>query len=124
MYITTLHATIALDARTCRQSWRSVWEPKDREISPRKRGVALKDGFVVRATSDGWLVALDATSGALLWARQVADPAQGETFAMPPLLFEDLVLIGPAGSEHAMPGWVGAFPFHYGAPRSPFPVVP
>ncbi len=124
MYITTLHATIALDATTCRPRWRSVWEPKDREISPRNRGVALKDGFVVRATSDGWLVALDADSGALLWARQVADPAQGETFAMPPLLFEDLVLIGPAGSEHAMRGWVGACRLEDGAPVWRFRVVP
>src|SRR5260370_38384576 len=116
MYITTLTATIALDGATCRPRWKSVWEPRDREITPRNRGVALKDGFVVRGTSDGWLVALDAASGGLLWARQVADPAQGETFAMPPLLFEDLVLIGPAGSEHAMRGWVGAFRLQDGAP--------
>jgi alcohol dehydrogenase (cytochrome c) len=124
MYITTLHATIALDAATCRPRWKSVWEPKDREVSVRNRGVALKDGFVVRGTSDGWLVALDAATGALLWARQVADPAHGETFAMPPLLFEDLVLIGPAGSEHAMRGWVGAFRLRDGVPVWRFRVVP
>jgi alcohol dehydrogenase (cytochrome c) len=124
IYITTLHATIALDGTTCRPLWRSVWEPRDREITPRNRGVALKDGFVVRGTSDGWLVALDAASGGLLWARQVADPAQGETFAMPPLIFEDLVLIGPAGSEHAMRGWVGAFRLKDGTPVWRFRVVP
>ena len=124
MYITTLHATIALDGTTCRPRWKSVWEPKDREISPRNRGVALKDGFVVRGTSDGWLVALDAATGALLWARQVADPAHGETFAMPPLLFEDLVLIGPAGSEHGMRGWVGAFRLKDGTPVWRFRVIP
>jgi len=28
---------------------------------------------------------------------------------MAPLIFEDLVLIGPAGSENAISGWVGAF---------------
>lgn len=124
MYITTLHATIALDATTCRPRWKSVWEPKDREITPRNRGVALKDGFVVRGTSDGWLLALDRATGALLWARQVADPAQGETFAMPPLLLEDLVLIGPAGSEHAIRGWVGAFRLRDGTPVWRYRVVP
>jgi alcohol dehydrogenase (cytochrome c) len=124
MYITTLHATIALDAATCRPRWKNGWEPKDREVSPRNRGVALKDGLVVRGTSDGWLVALDAATGALLWARQVADPARGETFPMPPLLFEDLVLIGPAGSEHAIRGWVGAFRLRDGTPVWRFRVVP
>jgi alcohol dehydrogenase (cytochrome c) len=124
MYITTLHLTIALDGATCRPRWKSVWEPKDREVSPRNRGVALKDGFVVRGTSDGWLVALDAATGALLWARPVADPARGESFPMPPLLFEDLVLIGPAGSEHAVRGWVGAFRLRDGTPVWRFRVVP
>lgn len=124
MYITTLHATIALDGATCRPRWKHVWEPKDRDVSPRNRGIALKDGFVVRGTSDGWLVALDAASGALLWAREVADPAKGETFTMPPLLFEDLVLIGPAGSENAILGWVGAFRLRDGTPVWRFRVVP
>jgi alcohol dehydrogenase (cytochrome c) len=54
-------------------------------------------------------VALNATTGALIWAINSADSKHGETFTMAPLIFEDLVLIGPAGSENAISGWVGAF---------------
>lgn len=124
MYITTPHATIALDAASCRPRWKHVWEPKDRDVWPWNRGVALKDGFVVRGTADGWLLALDAATGALLWARQVGDPWKGETFTMPPLVFEDLVLIAPAGSEYAMAGWIGAFRLADGRPVWRFGVVP
>src|SRR5260370_1402493 len=54
MYITTLHATISLNEATYRPRWNTFWEPKDREISPRNRGVALKDGFVGRVPPSVW----------------------------------------------------------------------
>lgn len=109
MYATTAWVTVALDATSCRPLWRHEWEPLDSEGWLRNRGVALKDGYVVRGTPDGYLIALDAADGRLLWARQVADPAAGETFSMAPLIYDDLILIGPAGSENAISGWVGAF---------------
>jgi alcohol dehydrogenase (cytochrome c) len=48
----------------------------------------------------------------------------GETFTMPPLVFEDLVLIGPAGSENGISGWVGAFRLKDGSPVWKFRTVP
>ncbi len=124
MYVTTVHVTVALDARTCRPKWRHTWEPKDEEVWGNNRGVALKDGRVVRATSDGYLFALDAADGTLLWARQLARPELGETFTMAPLIYEDLVLIGPAGSENAISGWVGAFRLANGEEVWRFKTVP
>jgi alcohol dehydrogenase (cytochrome c) len=124
MYLTTARVTVAVDAATCRERWRKVWEPKDEALWPNNRGVAIKDGYVVRGTDDGYLVALDARDGALLWARQVASPAQGETITMPPLIFEDLVLIGPAGSENNIQGWIGAFRLADGQPVWRFNTVP
>src|SRR4051794_33086262 len=116
MYVTTMVSTVALDAATCRVKWRHRWTTRDELGFQRNRGVAIKDGRVVRGTPDGYLVALNAESGAELWARQVAKPAEGETFTMAPLLFEDLVLIGPAGSEANLQGWVGAFGVAAGPP--------
>ncbi len=124
MYLTTTRVTAAIDAATCRERWRHVWEPRDRMIWPNNRGVAIKDGYVVRGTADGYLVALDAKDGKLLWARQVAKPAEGETITMPPLIFEDLVLIGPAGSENKIQGWIGAFRLSDGTPVWRFNTVP
>lgn len=109
MYITNATHTAAINAATCEKIWSYDWEPKDRMVWGNNRGVAIRDGYVVRGTADGYLLALDSANGNLLWARQVADPWLGETFTMPPTIFEDMVLIGPAGSENAISGWLAAF---------------
>lgn len=109
MYVTNATHTAAINAATCQKIWSFDWEPRDRMVWGNNRGVAIKDGYVVRGTADGYLFALDSANGNLLWARQVADPWLGETFTMPPMIFEDMVMIGPAGSENAISGWVAAF---------------
>jgi len=124
MYLTTPKLTIALDAVTCREKWRHSWEPLDEFLWANNRGVAIRDGYVVRGTADGYLFALDAGDGRLLWARQVARPALGETITMPPMIAGDLVIIGPAGSENNVQGWVGAFRLADGAPVWRFNIVP
>jgi alcohol dehydrogenase (cytochrome c) len=43
---------------------------------------------------------------------------------MPPLIFEDLVIIGPAGSEYGIRGWVGAFRLSDGEPVWRFNIIP
>lgn len=124
MYLTTLHYTVAIDAATCRPLWKHEWEVQDRNVWGNNRGVALKDGRVVRGTSDGYLVALDAADGELLWARHIANADVGETITMAPMIFEDLILVGPAGSENAVRGWVGAFRLQDGQPVWRFNIVP
>jgi len=124
MYITTWRSTIALDAATCRPKWRHRWEARGDTLWERNRGVALKDGRLVRGTPDGYLIALNAETGALLWARRVAKAEDGETFTMAPLVYDDLVLIGPAGSENNVQGWVGAFRLADGSPVWRFNTVP
>ena len=124
LYVTTVHATVAVDAATCHTKWRHSWTPLDKEVWRNNRGVAIKDGYVVRGTSDGYLVALNAATGALVWAVKAANTREGETFTMAPLLFEDLILIGPAGSENAISGWVGAFRLSDGKQVWKFMTVP
>jgi PQQ-dependent dehydrogenase (methanol/ethanol family) len=109
MFITTRMSTIALDAATCREQWRHTWQVEGRVGFQRNRGVAIKDGRILRTTPDGYLLALSADKGQLLWARHVANLEDGETFTMTPTVFEDLILAGPAGSENNVQGWVGAF---------------
>jgi alcohol dehydrogenase (cytochrome c) len=124
MYVTTLHTTAVIDAVTCREKWRHTWEPLATEVWPNQRGVAIKDGRVVRGTADGYLFALDAATGDPLWTRRVADASLGETITMAPMIFEDMVLIGPAGSENNISGWVGAFRLADGEPVWRFKTVP
>jgi alcohol dehydrogenase (cytochrome c) len=124
MYLTTALSTIALDAATCKVKWRTTWSLRGDIAWNRNRGVAIKDGRLVRGTPDGFLVALSTATGARLWARRVADPNQGETFTMAPVVYDDLVLIGPAGSESNVQGWVGAFKLADGTPVWRFNTVP
>jgi alcohol dehydrogenase (cytochrome c) len=124
MYLTTPQATIALDAATCRVRWRHFWRPKARENWPQNRGVAVKDGKVVRGTLDGYLLAFHAETGLVLWERAAADASIGETFTMPPVIFEDLVIVGPAGNEVPIDGWVGAFRLETGEPVWRFKTKP
>lgn len=124
MYLTTWKSTIALDATTCRPKWKHTWQPRGDTVWERNRGVAIKDGRIFRGTSDGYLIALSSETGALLWARRTANAAVGETFTMAPVIFDDLVLIGPAGSENNIEGWVGAFRVTDGAPVWRFNTVP
>jgi len=124
MYITTAKSTVALNATDCRPKWRYAWEPRAADVWPTNRGAAIKDGYLVRGTADGYLLALNADTGKLVWAVKAADAQQGETFTMAPLLFEDLVLIGPAGSENGISGWVGAFRLRDGSPVWKFQTVP
>ena len=124
MYVTTPRLTAAFDAATCTERWRHEWVPRDRALWPNSRGVAVKDGYVVRGTPDGYLVALDAATGVLLWARQVARPAAGETITMPPLVWQDLVFIAPAGSENGIQGWVGGFRLSNGEEVWHFNTIP
>ena len=124
MYVTTVRQTVALDAATCRPRWRYTWRPRDYEIWPLNRGSALADGYVVRGTADGYLLALDARDGQLSWARHVVRPQAGETITMPPLIYDGLVVVGPAGSENSIKGWIGAFRLTDGFPVWRFNTVP
>jgi alcohol dehydrogenase (cytochrome c) len=124
MYITTTASTVALDAATCRVKWRHAWQSRETVAFQRNRGVAIKDGRVIRGTPDGYLLALNSETGAPLWARRIGKPADGEIFVMAPVLFEDLVLIGPALSERNVQGWVGAFRAADGTPIWRFNTVP
>ena len=65
-----------LDAATCKVKWRHDWKEKAKQgnASIENRGAAIKDGKVVRGTQDGYLLALDAESGKVLWEVKAADP--------------------------------------------------
>jgi PQQ-dependent dehydrogenase (methanol/ethanol family) len=126
MYLTTTYSTIALDPTTCRVRWRHDWKAKAKEgnASIKNRGVALKDGKVVRGTQDGYLLALDAETGKVLWEVRAANSDKFEALSINPLVWEDLVIIGPAGSEYGIKGWIGAFRLDNGESVWKFNTVP
>jgi alcohol dehydrogenase (cytochrome c) len=128
LYVTSGDSTIALDAATCALRWRheanANGSPQRVGNAFKSGGVALQEGKLVRATSDGRLVALDAASGKLLWSQQVAGAGQYEFVTMAPLVFEDLAIVGIGIGEYGVRGWVGAFRLADGAPAWRFATVP
>jgi alcohol dehydrogenase (cytochrome c) len=109
MYLTLGRATVAIDAKTCRERWTYIWQPKGQEISPANRGAAIKDGMLVRGTADGYLIALDMADGSLLWSQPIASAAGGQYFSMPPMIYGDLIIAGPSGADFGAKNWIGAF---------------
>lgn len=124
MYFTIDEATVAVDASTCRERWNHTWPMKDAALSKTSRGVAVKDGRLVRGTPDGYLIALNMSDGSLLWSRKIADPKAGQYLSMPPLIFEDRVIFGPAGADWGPKNWIGAFRLDNGEPLWRFNLVP
>jgi alcohol dehydrogenase (cytochrome c) len=124
MYLTFGRATVAIDAKTCRERWTYVWQPKGQEISPANRGAAIKDGKLVRGTADGYLITLDMADGALLWSKPIASFAGGQYFSMPPLIYSDLIIAGPSGADFGAKNWIGAFKLDNGEQVWKFNLVP
>jgi alcohol dehydrogenase (cytochrome c) len=124
MYLTFGRATVAIDAKTCRERWTYIWQPKGQEISPANRGAAIKDGKLVRGTADGYLLALDMADGSLLWSQPIASAAGGQYLSMPPLIFGDLIIVGPSGADFGAKNWIGAFRLETGEPVWKFNLIP
>jgi alcohol dehydrogenase (cytochrome c) len=60
-------------------------------------------------TLDDKLVALDATDGKELWEKTVADQTVGYSETMAPQIYNGMVIIGSAGGEWAIRGFVAAY---------------
>ena len=70
------------------------------------RGAFYADGKIIYNLLDGHTVAVDARSGHEVWKTQIADVGNGETTTMAPLVVRDRVIVGAAGGEFGIYGWV------------------
>ncbi|MGB6487032.1 MAG: PQQ-binding-like beta-propeller repeat protein [Steroidobacteraceae bacterium] len=97
-----------------------VWnylKKTDRDLSavPRaccdtvNRGLNYADGKVIFNTLDGYLIALDARTGAVDWQVKHAYPDAGETVTNAPLIANDKVITGFGGDEFGARGRMEAF---------------
>lgn len=125
MYLTIDKTVVALDAATCHERWSYTWDAKGvAGLSSANRGVAIKDGRLVRGTADGYLIALNMADGTLLWSRKIGGPETSTYMSMPPLIYDDLVIYGPAGADWGQKSWVGAFRLTTGEPVWRFNLIP
>jgi alcohol dehydrogenase (cytochrome c) len=120
MYLTEPPSTVvALDARTGRRIWR--WDANVPEETlnigfPRvNRGVAVLDSTVYVGTLDARLVALDAESGVERWSTLVADNKVGFSMTGAPLALDGKIIVGVAGAEAGIRGFLDAYDAETGA---------
>jgi len=73
------------------------------------RGVALYRGKVYVGTLDGRLIALDATSGTPVWSVQTADESKPYAITGYPRIAKGMVIIGNAGAEYGVRGYISAY---------------
>jgi len=104
----------ALNARTGEILW--TYDPKVPRSRARticcdvvNRGVALYHGTVYVGTLDGRLIALDAKSGSPVWDVVTINQSQPYSITGAPRIARGMVLIGNAGSEYGVRGYLSAY---------------
>ena len=116
MYVTTpvvgdKMKIIALDATTAQRLWEVTYNLGTFKIccGPVNRGVAAGYGKVYVLTLDDKLLALDASDGRVLWQSTVADARSGYSETMAPQVYSGMVIVGSAGGEWPLRGFVAAY---------------
>src|SRR5580704_11233818 len=80
------------------------------------RGAFYADGKIIYNLLDGHTVAVDVRSGREVWKTQIADVGNGETTTMAPLVVRDRVIVGAAGGEFGIYGWIKGLELSSGRP--------
>jgi len=105
---------VAMDAATGRVFWVYPYIPSPlaRLCCGRvNRGLAIHENTLYMATIDGRLIAIDAKTGGLVWNVAVggARPDTGYSLTVAPLVVKDKVILGTAGGEYGVRGFIAAF---------------
>ena len=124
IYLTTAHRTFAVDGASCAVRWSHTYVPTEPEHIPGNRGVALYHGKVYRGTTDGYLLALDAASGKLLWTAHVDDAFGGAFVSGAPIAFDGRIFVGEGGADNGIQGRFYAFDSETGRPLWTFHLIP
>ena len=123
-------SVFAVDASSGEERWR--YDPDvDASYNRRaccdvvNRGVQVWRGQVFVATLDGYLVALDATTGREVWkVDTLEDRSRFYTITSPPHVAGDVIVVGNSGADFGVRGYVTAYDLDSGKQRWRFYTVP
>ena len=130
MYVTSTWSKVfALDAVTGKLLW--TYDPQvpgewgvNACCDVVNRGVAAWNGKIYVGTLDGRLMALDALTGKPVWEKLTIDRKQRYAITGAPRIFNGKVLIGNAGSEYGVRGYISAYDAETGTLLWRFYTVP
>ncbi len=122
VYVTSSYNKVwSVDGATGKVNWKYERElPGD--VFPKlccdvvNRGVAVYKNKVYLATLDAHVVALDSATGKVVWDKKIGDYTYAETFTLMPMALRGKIIIGTAGAEYGVRGWIAAIDADTGAP--------
>ncbi len=118
MYIASHSHTMAIDAATGRQKWKTPIElPADINgylcCGIHSRGLAALDGVLYRTTIDAHVVAVNMADGKQLWKAKAADYKQGYSMTHAPLIAGQganaVLITGISGGEYGARGFLNGW---------------
>ena len=115
LYISADYSRVfAVDARSGTALW--SYEPKYEEgleamlcCGPVNRGLAMKDDLIFVNTLDARLVALNRADGSVAWEQVIDDWKKAYTATGAPLVVKDHVIVGIAGAEYGVRGYIKSY---------------
>jgi len=118
---------VAFDAVTGRVFWTYSYVPST-EARPCcgrvNRGLAILGDTLFMGTIDAHLIAIDAKNGGPLWNVAVADPKAAYALTLAPLVVKDKVIVGTAGGEYGIRGFIAAYNARTGKEAWRFYTIP
>jgi alcohol dehydrogenase (cytochrome c) len=130
MYVTSQDKTVAIDALTGREIWKTPIEyaaDTTRVVCCGivNRGAAIYEGKVFRTTLDARVIALDMKTGKEVWSVKSGEPKDGIVMTGAPLIANGVLITGMAGAEYGSRGYIEAYDpndgkrlwRHYNVPR-------
>ena len=115
MYVTGPNQVFAIDALTGSPLWQYSRPPSPGLVGDSKlgtnRGVAILRDKVFFVTDNAQLLALDRASGKLLWEVSMPPDRKGQYYGgtIAPLIVNDTVVVGVAGADAGIRGFVAAY---------------
>ncbi len=114
MYIASHSHTMAVDAITGRQKWKTPIElPADINgylcCGIHSRGLAALDGVLYRTTLDAHVVAVSMADGKQIWKTKAADYKQGYSMTHAPLIAGGVLITGIGGGEYGTRGFLNGW---------------
>jgi alcohol dehydrogenase (cytochrome c) len=121
------NVVVAVDASTGRIFWTHAYTPATtaRTCCGRvNRGLAILGNRLFMGTLDGNLIALDARDGHQIWNTPIGKPEAGYSVTVAPLVVGDKVIVGPAGGEYGISGFLAAYSAETGKELWRFNTIP
>jgi alcohol dehydrogenase (cytochrome c) len=118
---------LALNAKTGDVIWeyrRSAPPNLPQAYEQVNRGVAIYGNTLFFGSLDGHLVALNANDGSLVWETAVASPSDGYLITGAPLVVNRTVVVGIAGGEYRIRGFLAAYDVATGKQQWKFNTIP